>query len=224
MSEAINPSITSIMSNSGSLSNTKNLLMFTSYATQKLRAAIGWNRFDFPCNRVEMGGWLIGNYICDDSGEVVQAEVTDILVATNCAGTPTYLEWPAIEDIRLQREFFRMKDELTLKNPTLGERLSRIGWWHTHPNGLPVFMSSTDMETQRIKFFKAHDYSVVLNPHRMIWKAFVGRNADEVPAIMLLDKYIHVKERKHKKAKKSWKKKKMCTQKRQSKKNKKGRK
>lgn len=224
MSETINPSITSIMSNSGLLSNTKNLLLFTSYATKKLRVTIGWNRFDFPRNRVEMGGWLIGNYIRDDSGQIVQAEVTDILLANNCAGTPSYLEWPAIEDIRLQRVFFRMKDELTAQNPSKGENLSRIGWWHTHPNGLPVFMSSTDMETQRIKFFKDHDYSVVLNPHRMIWKAFIGRNADEVPAIMLIDKYIPEKSVKTKKAKKNWKKKKMCTQKRQSKKKKSGRK
>lgn len=176
MSEIIYPSITSIMSNSGSLSNVQNLLIFTPEATQKLRKCIGWNRFDYPPNRIEMGGWLIGRYIHDENGLIVQAEVTDILHAECCEGTPTYLEWPAIEDIRLQREFFRMKDELYTTDHDAGEALARIGWWHTHPNGLPVFMSSTDMSTQHLKFFKPHDYSVVLNPHRMIWKAFVGND------------------------------------------------
>ena len=189
MSEIIYPSITSVMSSGGSLSNVQNLLIFSAEAAHKLRALIGWNRFDYPPNRNEMGGWLIGRYIRDDNGQIVQAEVTDILKAESCEGTPTYLEWPAIEDIRLQREFFRIKEELTLNHPEAGEALTRIGWWHTHPNSLPVFMSSTDMSTQHLKYFKPHDYSVVLNPHRLIWRAFVGKDAVEVPAIMLIDSY-----------------------------------
>ncbi len=190
MSEIIYPSITSVMSISGSLSSVQNLLVISAEATHKLRNIIGWNRFDYPPNRIEMGGWLIGRYIRDDNGHIIQAEVTDILKAECCEGTPTYLEWPAIEDIRLQREFFRIKEDLTLTHPDAGEALTRIGWWHTHPNSLPVFMSSTDMSTQRLKFFKPHDYSVVLNPHRMTWKAFIGKDAVEVPAIMLIDSYI----------------------------------
>lgn len=216
MKDKNNHGITLDMKYSGTLSNIKSLLVFTPQATKKLRAVTGWNRFDYPRNRVEMGGWLIGNYIFNDEGKVIQAEVTDILHATDCKGTPTYLEWPAKEDIRLQREFFRMKDELTARNPSKGEKLSRIGWWHTHPNSLPVFMSSTDMETQRSKYFRDHDFSVVLNPHRMIWKAFAGRNAEEVPAIMLFGKPDSEKAKKHKKAKKNWKKKKMCTRRRRN--------
>ena len=111
----------------------------------------------------------------------------------------------------MQREFFRKKDELSLIDHEAGEALARIGWWHTHPNALPVFMSSTDMSTQHLKFFKPHDYSVVLNPHRMIWKAFVGNNAVEVPAIMLIDHYMakekDVKRKKNKK-KSGWNKRK----------------
>lgn len=224
MKEKNNPCITFDMKYNGTMSNIKSLLVFKPRAAKKLMSVIGWNRFDYPRNRVEMGGWLIGDYISNDTGEIVQAEVTDILPAMDCKGTPTYLEWPAKEDIRLQREFFRMKDELTARNPSQGEKLSRIGWWHTHPNGLPVFMSSTDMETQRLKFFREHDYSVVLNPHRMIWKAFAGRNADEVPAIMLFDRTDPGKTKGHGKTKKSWKKKKMCTRKRRERRKNNGRK
>lgn len=167
------------------VSNLQDVLVFRPDAGRKLREFIGWGRFDYPANCVEQGGWLIGRYVRDGLGRGVRAEVTAILPAESCVGTPTYLEWTALEDIRLQRAFFRMKDDLSAVDPQAGEALSVLGWFHTHPNQLPVFMSGTDMETQRLKFFRPEHFAVVLNPHRRIWKAFKGKEAAEVPAVML---------------------------------------
>ena len=170
------------------LSSTPQLLVFSSLATRRIQGYIGWLRDDFPDNRNEQGGLLIGKYIFDDEGNAVQAEVLDVLLACTDCRFPGYIEWSAMEEIRLQRLFFQMKEELERIDPKEAEELKIIGWWHTHPNNLPVWMSETDMETQRLKYFEQNKYSVVLNPHRGIWRAFAGKNAHEVPSVMLLGK------------------------------------
>ena len=53
-----------------------------------------------------------------------------------------------------------------------------------------MFFSSTDLETQRLKYYKAEKYAVVLNPHRGVWRAFAGADAVEVPAIMLAESSV----------------------------------
>ena len=168
------------------MSGVERLLVFRPHASNKLFKKIGWLRTDFPDNRNEQGGILIGRYIKNAEGIPVQAEVLEILVAKTESRFPGYIEWDAMEEIRLQRQFFDIKEKLEFSDSELENEVSIIGWWHTHPNGLPVFMSGTDMETQRQKYFKPEKYSVVLNPHRGIWRAFAGRDAVEVPAIMLL--------------------------------------
>lgn len=92
-----------------------------------------------------------------------------------------------MEEIRLQQTFFQLKEKLAKTDPEGAEQLKVLGWYHTHPNNLDVFLSSTDMETVRLKYYKPEKYSVVLNPHRGIFRAFAGGNAIEVPVIMLLD-------------------------------------
>ena len=169
------------------LSSTPNLLVYTPYAAKRQLDMIGWLRTDFPDNRNEQGGWLIGRYVRDSSGHPVQAEVTEVLQATANCRSPGYIEWDAQEENRLQMQFFDMKDALAATDPVQAKELSVLGWWHTHPNGLPVFMSGTDMETQRLKYFKPEKYAVVLNPHRGLWRAFSGADAVEVPAVMLLE-------------------------------------
>ena len=168
-------------------STTPRLLVVSSYASKKLLYTIGWLRDDYPENHREQGGLLIGYEIMDAEGNPIRAEVTDILVAKADIRSPGYIEWSGMEDIRLQRQFFEKQEELSKTNPELADALKIIGWWHTHPNYLPVFMSETDMETQRLKFSKPNQYSLVLNPHRGIFRAFAGCNAEEVPVIMLLE-------------------------------------
>lgn len=163
------------------------MLVYTPYAAKKQLKVIGWRRADFPENRKEQGGWLIGRYIFDPSGVPVQAEVTDVLEAKTECRFPGYIEWDAREEIRLQQVFFQRKETLAKTDPESAEQLKVLGWYHTHPNNLDVFLSSTDIETVRLKYYKPEKYSVVLNPHRGLFRAFAGGNAIEVPVIMLLD-------------------------------------
>ena len=167
------------------ISCTPGLLVYTPYATKRQLDIIGWLRDDFPENRNEQGGWLIGRYIRNSEGKPIQGEVIEIFQAKTECRLPGYIEWSAMEEIRLQQEFFKMKENLAVTDPKAAEETVVIGWWHTHPNGLSVFMSGTDMETQRLKYYKPEKYAVVLNPHRGIYRAFAGKNADEVAVIML---------------------------------------
>lgn len=169
------------------ISGTPRLLTYTPAATRRQLEIVGWLRTNFPRNHKEQGGWLIGRYLRDATGFPIQAEVTHVLEAETECRYPGYIEWSALEEIRLQQEFFDMKEELASTDPKAAEDLCVIGWWHTHPNDLPVFMSGTDMETQRLKYFKPEKYAVVLNPHKGIWRAFAGVDAREVAAIMLVD-------------------------------------
>ena len=161
-------------------------LVFTPEASAVLLHAIGWGREDYPENRLEQGGRLVGRYIRDADGKINQAEVTHVFVAEASCRLAGYIEWDGLEEIRLQRLFFEIQDKMRVFDPAGAEALVLIGWWHTHPNGLAVFMSGTDMENQKIKCPTRDKYSVVLNPHRMEWRAYAGPDAVEVPAVMLL--------------------------------------
>lgn len=169
---------------------TPRLLVYTPYAARRQKELIGWLRDDFPRNKNEQGGWLIGRYLRDASGKIVQVEVTELLEAKADCRQPGYIEWSAMEEIRLQQEFFGLKERLAVSDPVGAEELACIGWWHTHPNELSVFFSSTDLETQRLKYYKTEKYAVVLNPHRGVWRAFAGADAVEVPAIMLAESSV----------------------------------
>jgi len=169
------------------ISGTPRLLTYTPAAARRQLEIIGWLRNDFPKNRKEQGGWLIGRNLRDATGHPIQAEVTHVLEARAECRYPGYIEWSALEEIRLQQKFFDMKEKMAINDPKAAEELCVIGWWHTHPNSLPCFMSETDMETQRLKYFKPENYAVVLNPHRGIWRAFSGADSREVAAIMLVD-------------------------------------
>ena len=169
------------------ISGTPRLLTYTPAATRQQLEIVGWLHTDFPKNHKEQGGWLIGRYLRNEMGCPIQAEVTHVLEAKTECRYPGYIEWSALEEIRLQQEFFDMQEKIAITDPRAAEELSVIGWWHTHPNDLPVFMSGTDMETQRLKYFKPEKYAVVLNPHKGIWRAFAGADAREVAAIMLVD-------------------------------------
>lgn len=163
------------------------VLVITEDASQKMLDYIGWNKADYLPNRVEQGGWLVGHYVYDCDGNVQHAEVTHVYLATNCVGTPVSLDWPAMEDIRLQRMFFDMKERLALTDPAASESLALIGWFHTHPQALDVFLSSTDFQNINRSFYRPNQFSIVLNPHRLIWKAYRGASGQPCNAIMYLN-------------------------------------
>lgn len=169
------------------ISSSPRMLVYTPYAAKRQLDIIGWKRDDYPVNRKEQGGLLIGNEVLDPLGNPVQGEVTEVLEAKTECRFPGYIEWSAMEEIRLQRLFFQLKEERAKTDLEASERMKILGWWHTHPNALDVFLSSTDLETVRLKYYRPEKYSVVLNPHRGLLRAFAGVNAVEVPVIMLFD-------------------------------------
>ena len=204
-------SVDMIMSNTESINVPNRVLVLSPQTTKSLlRDTIGWGRCDFPRNRKEQGGWLIGRHFSDNQGRIMKSEVLYILEAQTDVREPGYIEWSALEDIRLQRAFFDIQSSVAKNDPEAAKSIEFIGWWHTHPNRLPVFLSSTDHSTIRIKFNKPEHYSVVLNPHRKIWRVFAGPDAVEIHGIMPLPMKAETKMRTkaNKKHKGSWNKRK----------------
>lgn len=180
-------SVDIIMSNTESINVPNRVLVFSSQTAKTLlRDTIGWGRYDFPRSRKEQGGWLIGRHFSDDHGCIMKSEVLYILEAQTDVREPGYIEWSALEDIRLQRAFFEIRRTLAETDPDAAQNIELIGWWHTHPNRLSVFLSSTDQSTICTKFNKPGHYSVVLNPHRKIWRVFAGPDAVEIHGFMPL--------------------------------------
>ena len=163
------------------------LLIYSPPAAKQQMDIIGWLRNDFPENRREQGGLLLGYYTRNSDGSITQATVTEVLQAKTECRVCDYIEWSALEEIRMQQIFFDRKEQLAATDSAAAEDYSILGWWHTHPNDLPVFMSATDCETQRRMCFHSDQYAVVLNPHRGIWRAFLGKEAREIPAVMYWD-------------------------------------
>lgn len=166
------------------VTNSGNILLFAPKAVREISEYFGVGRFDYPPNRVEQGGWLLGPYLSDQVG-CVQGLVTHFLPARNAVGTPAYLDWPAIENVRLMRQFDKLQEQMALTDPEQAKKLRLLGWIHSHPNKLPVFLSGTDMENIHDNFNSPLQFSVVLNPHTQQWKAFLGPRAQEVPAVVL---------------------------------------
>ena len=161
-------------------------LIFPRFAAKQMLDTVGWGKVT-PNNKNEMGGKLIGYDVVDANGHPIQTLVVGVILADSHIRTTTYVEWSELETIRMNRKFYALQDAVEAINPEAAKRLRMIGWFHTHVFSVPVWMSDTDMITQRKYYKSPNQYSVILNPHTMIWKAFAGSEAVEVPAVMLLD-------------------------------------
>jgi len=147
-------------------SNSDYHLIFTASAFQKLKMALDWNQRT-KRNIIEQGGVLIGAaYHCQNQLYCV----ADDIILARTAGNSSFVEFtPSC--------WSEMQDKLDELNCEREKKGVIIGWFHTHPNGLPVFMSGTDMGTQRKNFPESWQVSLVLNPHKMIFKSFFGYDA-----------------------------------------------
>lgn len=124
-------------------------------------------------NKSEQGGILLGKVFRDKKSENVVGVVEEVVEADSARGSATYLEI----DHETWHQMIKRADAL-LEHEHLSD-LQIIGWYHTHPNSLDVFMSGTDKNTQRLHFNQNWHFAIVLNPHREIWKAFNGADAVE---------------------------------------------
>lgn len=155
------------------------ILFFMPNAQKELNEHIHWgeSRRD---NLVEQGGVMIGNVYRDSNTKVLFAIVSHVIPMHGAVGTPGFLDMgiDASYDVQLKQQ------ELIKKSNGVNRR---VGWYHTHPGTLNVFMSSTDMVTQIRNYSLDWQFAVVLNPQKMIWRGFRGANATEVDCIMVCD-------------------------------------
>lgn len=143
------------------------LLAISEHAEQGIKEHISWG-IRTKENINEQGGILIGNpFLIDGSilgvvEYVIPAEVSRSSAAYLEMGTETWAKMLNIYD-----EQYKEKG------------LFVIGWFHTHPNELPVFMSSTDMGTQQAFFNQDWHFSIVLNPHKRLIACFYSGKAEK---------------------------------------------
>ena len=145
-------------------------LFIEQQALDKIHHHIGWNQTTRE-NVVEQGGIYVGVPCRSHDGDF--GVVKDVIPATNTKGTSTYIEFGHEIWATFLKDFDTQK--------ALGTYQANwviLGWYHTHPNSLPVFMSATDMTTQQKLFHRDWNSALVLNPHKKLIAGFQGERAD----------------------------------------------
>ncbi|MFN0201019.1 MAG: hypothetical protein ACKVTZ_05835, partial [Bacteroidia bacterium] len=138
---------------------------------------IGWGKTT-DTNGVEQGGIMLGQTYIEPETGIQFGHVEQVVCGYSGRGSSAYLDLG--HDV--WKEMLDEVDELLELEKT---PLQIIGWYHTHPNSLPVFMSGTDRNTQQFMFGQTWQYAIVLNPHKKIWRAFYGTNSDECQGYFL---------------------------------------
>ncbi|QHI36420.1 hypothetical protein IMCC3317_17830 [Kordia antarctica] len=160
------------------------------YITQKAREQIwnhiSWGNHNTKNNKIEQGGILLGQVFFDEEREVQFGIVEEVVVGRNTNGSSVYLEMSHETWSQMLIDADKIIDDQEKGT------IQIIGWYHTHPNGLDVFMSGTDMNTQQRFFNQDWHYAIVINPHKQIWKAFVGKEALECKGFILKDDKLNI--------------------------------
>ncbi|MBQ7593730.1 MAG: hypothetical protein IJU48_05185 [Synergistaceae bacterium] len=145
-------------------------LIISSEAHEEIKQALEWGKYTEK-NCVEQGGILLGRAAVFN--DKIYCFVKKILLA-DTQGSPCFLEFT----MDMWRD---MHERLDVLNENLDDenKLIILGWFHTHPGGLAVFMSGVDMNTQRLNFSLDWQASLVMNPHKNKLRVFFGMNADE---------------------------------------------
>lgn len=149
-------------------------------AAQTILEFIHWGTHH-PANRVEQGGFLLGYCAEDEEKQMTCCHVEEAVPAVSASGTAAFLNLPP-SDMAMALNVCSRLNALRPERP----ELRIVGWFHTHPNSLDVFMSGTDRNTQSTLFSRDDAFSIVLNPHRRIWKCYRSRDCISVCGQMLL--------------------------------------
>jgi len=148
-------------------------LYLTMSAFSTIKNHIWWGSNTYK-NTVEQGGILLGHAYRNPDTSVVYAIAEQAIPGRLARGSAGYLE--------VTHETWKeMLDDMD----NLHTELQLIGWYHTHPNNLDVFMSGTDRTTQQRLFGNDWQFAIVLNPHKKIWRAFYGSNSSECRGYVL---------------------------------------
>ncbi|AXG72384.1 JAB1/Mov34/MPN/PAD-1 ubiquitin protease [Kordia sp. SMS9] len=158
---------------------TLNEIFLSQKAKETIFGHIDWNK-DTANNSVEQGGLLIGHSYEDKKKKRIIGYAKNAIPALTAKGSMAYLKFD-------HHTWKLMMDNLDAMNDDSekNEELQVIGWYHTHPGRLSVFMSGTDLHTQRTMFSKDWQFAIVLNPQKQIWRAFSGLDAKECNGYIL---------------------------------------
>ena len=155
--------------------NTNYMVLIEDSAFKDLKSHIKWGDNHTPTNRNEQGGLLLGAIYHDSKRKLTYGIVTEILFSHETDSSSISLEMGHDTWKGMLNEYdskYSKKDDCYL-----------IGWYHTHPNNLDVFMSGVDKNTQRRFFNQEWHCAIVLNPHKKIWKVFHSKEAVECQGI-----------------------------------------
>ena len=119
---------------------------------------------------VEQGGILFGQAY-NDSEHGIYVEITAAVPAPATIGTGAHLEFTS-------DSWQGIMDYAKSTHP----EANIVGWYHSHPN-IGVFMSGTDMRTQRAFFYHPWCVSIVCDPVRNEIGCFLGEKAMRVKAV-----------------------------------------
>ena len=157
-----------------------NQVVFSRSALKEIFDHIGFGK-NTATNVVEQGGVYVGKPCVLPSGERL-GYVTAAIAAPNTQGTSTYVEFSH----DTWRYFLDVLEKMK-ENGASGSEEVILGWYHTHPNSLDVFMSGTDMGTQREQFHRKWNSAVVINPHRKLIAGFYGKDATPADVFLYQD-------------------------------------
>ncbi|WP_017718131.1 Mov34/MPN/PAD-1 family protein [Kamptonema formosum] len=122
--------------------------------------------------RVEQGGILLGNAYRDTQNGIY-VEITASVAAPATIGTGAHLEFTP-------DSWQGIMDYARAAHP----QENIVGWYHSHPS-IGVFMSGTDMNTQRAFFYHPWCLSIVCDPVRKQIGYFLGKEAVSVNPFIL---------------------------------------
>jgi proteasome lid subunit RPN8/RPN11 len=165
------------------LSKTNHELYISMQAMNQIKNHIEWGEGTHN-NQVEQGGILLGHVYKDSVKEIFFGIVEEAIAGKSAKGSGAYLEM----DHTTWKEMIDYADNILDSNPQ--KNLQIIGWYHTHPNGLSVFMSGTDRSTQSRMFSNDWQFAVVLNPHKKVWRVFHGHDSKECKGFVF-DEFIN---------------------------------
>jgi len=123
---------------------------------------IGWGK-DTAENQVEQGGLLLGKVFRRENGTFFTL-ITQALPAEKAEGSMKHLHFS-----------HRVWEELLEKADLQGKQV--VGWYHTHPRYLRMYMSETDLKTQASFFYEPWHIAMIFNPQRIIQRSFLGATA-----------------------------------------------
>jgi hypothetical protein len=135
-------------------------------ARREIQEHIAWGE-RMRRNLVEQGGILLGRAYRDPRDGTIWAEVETAVPGASAQGSAAFVEFG-------HHTWGEMLHRVDRLGDIEGGTPQVIGWYHTHPGELSVFMSGTDRATQRRMFYADWHFAMVLNPQKRVWRVFHG--------------------------------------------------